>query len=232
LLATWRLGGEAAAVAGEVSVVAEPDQALPAGGVHVSTGELGRVQGGGQRVREEPADRDRAAPGVADPPQLGIAAEPRAGRVDRGQLRGQLRGQHVVRRDQRVRVGDQQGREGTQRREGPGAERRRAVAEGLAAGAARARFRGAWPGEGVAGGGVVAARAVVLSPAAVWAGAVRANRVARPTAVTALSWVARQVSRERRRSPAVRAASGGCGPENSALLRMTRDHSRSRVKGS
>ena len=41
---------------------------------------------------------------------------------------------------------------------------------------------------------------------AVWAGAVRANRVAKPTAVTALSCVARQVRRERRRSPAERVA--------------------------
>jgi len=40
---------------------------------------------------------------------------------------------------------------------------------------------------------------------AVWTGAVRANRVAKPTAVTALSWVARQVRRDRRRSPAERA---------------------------
>lgn len=44
---------------------------------------------------------------------------------------------------------------------------------------------------------------------AVWAGAVRANKVAKPTAATALSSVARQVSRERRRSPAERAAPGG-----------------------
>jgi hypothetical protein len=42
----------------------------------------------------------------------------------------------------------------------------------------------------------------------VWAGAVRANKVARPTAVTALSCVARQVSRDRRRRPAVRASPG------------------------
>jgi hypothetical protein len=43
----------------------------------------------------------------------------------------------------------------------------------------------------------------------VWVGAVRANKVAKPTAVTALSCVARQVRRERRRSPAERAAPGG-----------------------
>ena len=43
---------------------------------------------------------------------------------------------------------------------------------------------------------------------AVWAGAVRANKVAKPTAVTALSWVARQVRRERRRSPTARASPG------------------------
>jgi hypothetical protein len=42
----------------------------------------------------------------------------------------------------------------------------------------------------------------------VWAGAVRANRVAMPTAVTALSWVARQVSLDRRRRPAARVSPG------------------------
>ena len=51
--------------------------------------------------------------------------------------------------------------------------------------------------------------AAVVAWSAVWAGAVRANRVAKPTAVTALSCVARQVRRERRRSPAERAAPGG-----------------------
>ena len=50
---------------------------------------------------------------------------------------------------------------------------------------------------------------VPVTALAVWAGAVRANRVAKPTAVTALSCVARQVRRERRRSPAERAAPGG-----------------------
>ncbi len=49
--------------------------------------------------------------------------------------------------------------------------------------------------------------------AVVWAGAVRANKVAMPTAVTALSWVARQVSRDRRRSPAARAS-----PGNSSIM--------------
>ena len=44
---------------------------------------------------------------------------------------------------------------------------------------------------------------------AVWVGAVRANKVAKPTAVTALSCVARQVRRERRCRPAERVASGG-----------------------
>jgi hypothetical protein len=43
----------------------------------------------------------------------------------------------------------------------------------------------------------------------VCAGAVRANNVARPTVASAPSWVARQVSRDKRRSPAERAASGG-----------------------
>jgi hypothetical protein len=42
----------------------------------------------------------------------------------------------------------------------------------------------------------------------VWAGAVRANRVAKPTAVTALSCVARQVSLDRRRNPVARACPG------------------------
>jgi hypothetical protein len=42
----------------------------------------------------------------------------------------------------------------------------------------------------------------------VWVGAVRANRVAKPTAVTALSCVARQVSLDRRRRPVTRAAPG------------------------
>jgi hypothetical protein len=43
----------------------------------------------------------------------------------------------------------------------------------------------------------------------VWAGAVRANTVANPTAVIAPSWVTCQVSRDSRFSPAVRVASGG-----------------------
>jgi hypothetical protein len=48
----------------------------------------------------------------------------------------------------------------------------------------------------------------VLTWLTVWAGAVRANRVAKPTAVTALSCVARQVSLDRRRSPVARAPPG------------------------
>jgi hypothetical protein len=43
----------------------------------------------------------------------------------------------------------------------------------------------------------------------VCAGAARANNVAKPTVASAPSWVARQVSRDKRRSPAERAASGG-----------------------
>jgi hypothetical protein len=43
----------------------------------------------------------------------------------------------------------------------------------------------------------------------VCAGAVRANNVANPTVASAPSWVARQVSRDSRRSPAERTASGG-----------------------
>jgi hypothetical protein len=38
-------------------------------------------------------------------------------------------------------------------------------------------------------------------PLTVAAGAVRANSTAKPTVASALSWVARQVSRDRRRSP-------------------------------
>jgi hypothetical protein len=41
-----------------------------------------------------------------------------------------------------------------------------------------------------------------------WAGAVRANKVAMPTAATALSWVVRQVSFDRRRSPTARVSPG------------------------
>ena len=74
-------------------------------------------------------------------------------------------------------------------------------------------------------GDVFAADAAVVSLATVWAGAVRANKVAKPTAVTALSWVARHVRRERRRRPAVRAAPG-CSSGNSYVSRMTGDHSR------
>ena len=47
-----------------------------------------------------------------------------------------------------------------------------------------------------------------VASAAVWVGAVRANKVAMPTAVTALSWVVRQVSLDSLRSPAARASSG------------------------
>jgi hypothetical protein len=56
---------------------------------------------------------------------------------------------------------------------------------------ARARLGRCFPGAEADGaeddGEVVAAGAAVLSPAVVWAGAARANRVAKPTAVTALS---------------------------------------------
>jgi len=61
---------------GEVPVVAEPGQALPAGGIDITVGEFGRVQRDGQRVREQRADLDRAAAGVVDPRQLRIVAEP------------------------------------------------------------------------------------------------------------------------------------------------------------
>lgn len=63
------------------------------------------------------------------------------------------------------------------------------------------------PAEDAGTGGCVLTAAVDWS--AVWAGAVRANTVAMPTAVIALSWVARQVRRDMRRSPSERAAPGG-----------------------
>ncbi len=73
-----------------------------------------------------------------------------------------------------------------------------------------------------------------LAAVAVWAGAVRANRVAKPTAVTALSCVARQVRRDRRRSPAERVAPGA-SPAGSVggsyRFCMDRDRSRVQVKG-
>jgi hypothetical protein len=77
--------------------------------------------------------------------------------------------------------------------------------------AARCRLCCRWPAEAV---GVPAEDAEAAVPGAVvaaltvWVGAVRANKVAKPTAVTALSWVARQVSLDRRRSPVARAAPG------------------------
>jgi hypothetical protein len=73
-----------------------------------------------------------------------------------------------------------------------------------------------------------------LAALAVWAGAVRANRVAKPTAVTALSCVARQVRRDRRRSPAERVAPGAspAGPVGGSYrFCMDRDRSRAQVKG-
>jgi hypothetical protein len=104
-----------------------------------------------------------------------------------------------------------------------------AAAWALADAAARTRL-GWWAflGEELDGAGAegdVFADAAVVSLATVWAGAVRANKVAKPTAVSALSWVARHVRRERRRRPAVRAAPG-CSSGNSYVSRMTGDHSR------
>ena len=104
----------------------------------------------------------------------------------------------------------------------------------------RARLRWALPGaEAGAAGDEDTAGGAVPSLAVLWAGAVRANRVAKPTAVTALSWVARQVSRDSRRRPAARAACvagpggpSGTGPGNSRVSRIAREHSRSRVKSS
>jgi hypothetical protein len=60
----------------------------------------------------------------------------------------------------------------------------------------------------------------VLTWLTAWVGAVRANRVAKPTAVTALSCVARQVSLDRRRSPVARACPGNSsmGPVAGAVM--------------
>jgi len=89
-----------------------------------------------------------------------------------------------------------------------------ACAVGCAPGvAARCRLWRRWPAEAVgvpaedaeAEGPVPGAAVAALT---VWVGAVRANKVAKPTAATALSWVARQVSLDRRRSPVARAAPG------------------------
>lgn len=104
-----------------------------------------------------------------------------------------------------------------------------AAAWALAYAVARTRLGWAFLGEELDGAGaegdVFAADAAVLSLATVRAGALRANKVAKPTAVTALSWVARHVRRERRRRPAVRAAPG-CSSGSSYVSRMTGDHSR------
>ena len=62
-------------------------------------------------------------------------------------------------------------------------------------------------GDGLAEGVAVVFGAVWLPTVA--AGAVRANRTAKPTVAIAPSWVARQVSRDRRRSPWDRACPEG-----------------------
>jgi hypothetical protein len=64
-------------------------------------------------------------------------------------------------------------------------------------------------GEGVADAVGLALEAGDTVLLTVWAGALRANKVAKPTAVTVPSWVARQVRRDSRRSPAARAAPAG-----------------------
>jgi hypothetical protein len=69
----------------------------------------------------------------------------------------------------------------------------------------------AWPAAAPEGTGlafVAAGVAAGTSWLVDWAGAARANTVAKPTVASALSWVARQVSRPSLRRPAVRAASG------------------------
>jgi hypothetical protein len=78
---------------------------------------------------------------------------------------------------------------------------------------ARARARCRWPADEAADpAGAPGAASLALGACAacavVWAGAVRANKAAMPTAVTALIWVARQVSRDRRRSPSARTSPG------------------------
>jgi hypothetical protein len=55
-----------------------------------------------------------------------------------------------------------------------------------------------------------------------WVGAVRANRIAKAAAARALSWVLRQVRRERRRRPLSRSVAAGLG---SYLSRIRRHHS-------
>ena len=62
-------------------------------------------------------------------------------------------------------------------------------------------------GDGLAEG--VAAAFGAVWPLTVAAGAVRANRTAKPTVASAPSWVVRQVSRDRRRSPWERACPEG-----------------------
>ena len=62
---------------------------------------------------------------------------------------------------------------------------------------------------GLGAGVAVAPRGAAGWPLTVAAGAVRANRTAKPTVATAPSWVARQVSRDRRRSPWDLACSAG-----------------------
>jgi hypothetical protein len=75
------------------------------------------------------------------------------------------------------------------------------------------RVRRWWclPGEWEAVPEVAADVCVLGVPAVwltVWAGAVRTNKVTRPTAATVLSWVARQVSLESLRSPWARVSAG------------------------
>ena len=97
-----------------VPVVAEPDQGLAAGRVHVAVRGPGGGQRDGQGLGEQRADRDRAAGGPVEPGQLGIGPEPGAGGVDGGQLGGQHGRGGVA----GARIGDQHRRCGTQRRKG------------------------------------------------------------------------------------------------------------------
>jgi hypothetical protein len=55
-----------------------------------------------------------------------------------------------------------------------------------------------------------------------WVGAVRANRIAKAAAASALSWALRQVRRERRRRPLSRSVAAGLG---SYVSRIRRHHS-------
>jgi hypothetical protein len=74
-------------------------------------------------------------------------------------------------------------------------------------------------GDGLAEGMAVAFGGVW--PVTVAAGAVRANKTANPTVASAPSWVARQVSRDRRRSPWDRTCPAGSSSQPACTGRIT-----------